>query len=228
MASANLSLEPVKETRKAARHSIRQNLRAQISSGELKPGTKLRQEKLAKEYGVSMGVIREAILDLQACGLIETIDNRGMFVTRWSAERLMESFDIREVLEGMAARLCCKKMTPHHATELRELAKRIFALKSESPQEAASLDRQFHHRIIEIAEHALLGTLTDHYRFTGKVMWTDGSGNQTYKGHLGIIEAIQANHPEEAEQRAREHVLIGRRNIERAIADGSFHLDWVV
>src|SRR3954468_10733826 len=82
------------------RHHIRENLQQMILSGERRPGSKLRQQELAELFGVAQGVVREALLELQAYGLVETIDNRGIFVSRLDKEKLLEAFDVRAVHEG--------------------------------------------------------------------------------------------------------------------------------
>ena len=85
---------PSTARRKVARHQIRVDLQQRILNGEWRPGSKLIQQQLAKEFGVSMGLVREALLELQAWGLVETHDNRGIFVRRWNVDRLLEAYDV--------------------------------------------------------------------------------------------------------------------------------------
>ena len=95
--------------RVVVRHEVRDGVQRLIVNGRQKPGSKLVQQKLAKQFGVAQGVIREALLELQVCGLVEAIDNRGMFVSPIDAQKLLDAFEIREVHEGLAARLCCTR-----------------------------------------------------------------------------------------------------------------------
>src|SRR3954468_5844451 len=88
------------------RHHVREKLQGMILSGERRPGSKLRQQELAEHFQVAQGVVREALLELQAYGLVETIDRRGMFVTQLDEGKLLEAFEVREMHEGLAARLC--------------------------------------------------------------------------------------------------------------------------
>src|SRR5262245_44250981 len=104
------SVRPLVSTRKLARHEVRRVLRQRILEGKCRAGTKLVQGQLAKDFGVSIGVVREALLELQAWGLVETKDNHGVTVRGWNLERLLESYDIREMLEGLSARLCCGRL----------------------------------------------------------------------------------------------------------------------
>src|SRR6476620_8739917 len=116
------------EDRVTRRHHVRENLQRMILTGERRPGTKLRQQELAKQFQVAQGVVREALLELQAYGLVEMIDRRGMFVTKLNKDKLLEAFEVREMQEALAARLCCERATRAQIRELVELAQRIYSL----------------------------------------------------------------------------------------------------
>jgi len=95
--------------RQVTRHQVREGLQDMILSGERLPGAKLVQQQLAKRFGVAQGVVREALLELQAYGLVQTVDNRGIFVSKLSFRTLLDSLEIREIHEGLAAHLCCER-----------------------------------------------------------------------------------------------------------------------
>src|SRR5688572_31394801 len=92
-----------------ARSRVREDVRRLILSGELRPGTRLTQQQLAKRFGVAQSVIRESLLELQFSGLVRSVDNLGIFVSDLDVDRLLEGYEVREVLEGLAARLCCER-----------------------------------------------------------------------------------------------------------------------
>lgn len=217
--------------RKVARHEVRRILRQRILSGECKVGSKLIQGQLAKDFGVSVGVIREALLELQAWGLVETHDNRGVFVSGWNVERLLECFDIREALEGLAARLCSGRLSQPAYVHLRELAEEVHQDSIQAKWDAASrLDREFHHQITEHSNNSTLLRLTQSYRFMNKMVTIGKPGNypdETRRSHLAILEAIYQNRPDEAERLAREHVARPRKLIAELAASGKFNLDWL-
>src|SRR5689334_9487446 len=89
------------------RRRIRDSIERHILSGRLKPGERLVQLDLAKEFGVAQSVIRESLLDLRLSGLVQSVNNSGMFVSDLNPHRLISAYQIREVFEGLAARLCC-------------------------------------------------------------------------------------------------------------------------
>ena len=89
---------------KNSRHRVSEEIEQMILAGTLRPGQKLLQQQLAKQFGVALGVLRESLLELKAIGLVDIIDNVGMFVAELDARRVLEAFEIREVHEGLAAR----------------------------------------------------------------------------------------------------------------------------
>src|SRR4029079_516466 len=103
------------------------DLQRMILSGERQPGSKLRQQELAEQFSVAQGVVREALLELRAYGLVESIDRRGVFVSKLDKEKLLESFEVREVHEALAVRRCCERVTRVQVRELMDLAEEIYA-----------------------------------------------------------------------------------------------------
>src|ERR1700694_5843301 len=82
------------------------SVRAGILSGELEPGEAVREEALAEYFEVSRTPVREALLRLQAEGLLETGGSRGgLLVTEVSMQEALETYVVREALEGLVARL---------------------------------------------------------------------------------------------------------------------------
>src|SRR6201986_4630403 len=100
-----------------------------IVSGELEPGTVLRQEQLSEQFNVSRTPIREALRRLAALGLVSFVPNRGVRVRTISREELHEAFMVRAELEALATEVAAAKMTPEDLPELRE-AEQHFAKMS--------------------------------------------------------------------------------------------------
>src|SRR5689334_19675204 len=80
-------------------------VRREIATGELPPGARLLELELASRFGVPRSRIRAAFVALEQLGLIERIPNHGATVTRLNATQVLELYDIREVLDGLAVRL---------------------------------------------------------------------------------------------------------------------------
>lgn len=207
---------------------VRDSLQTMILEGKQKPGMKLVQPRLAKQFGVAQGVVREALLELQSVGLVESIDNRGMFVSGMNVEKLLESYDVREVHEGLVARLCCDQITRAQIQRLRILSEEVFAL-GEAGQfdEMGVLDRKWHQKLLDIAHNSMLKRLADNYRVLGKVVRANRDPQTVRDEHMAILEAIERGDSQQAEERMRQHIHAGRLAIEKQVADGSFVPHWV-
>src|SRR5687768_16094186 len=146
------------------RHQIREDLLRTILSGERRPKSRLHQQQLADHFGVATGLVREALLELQAYGLVEAVDNRGIFVSALDKDRLLEAFDIRALHEGLAARLCCTRASRSQIRELVKLAERIYTIGCEGRlDDMSSSDRVLHSRLIHLSGHRMLIRLADNY-----------------------------------------------------------------
>jgi len=210
------------------RHRIRERLQDSILSGARPAGSKLVQMQLAEEFGVAQGVVREALLELQSCGLVETIDNRGVFVAELSAERLIEAYHVREMHEGLAARLCCDRVTRGQVRELLALAVAACELgRSGRLDEMGLADRQLHSRLIQLSGNSMLMRLAENYWVLGKVVRASRDPEAVFEEHAAILKAIEDGRAEDAERLTREHVRAGREAIARQIAEGRFRPLWV-
>ena len=212
-----------------ARSRVREDVRRLILSGELRPGTRLTQQQLAKRFGVAQSVVRESLLELQFSGLVESVDNLGIFVSDLDTDMLLQAYEVREVLEGMAARLCCERASRTDVKQLAEQAERIYQLgMDEKVVERGALVRDFHHRIILISRNVILARLTEAYHVLGMIVHTSRTHPEIRDEHLGIVKAIEENRPDDAEHLARQHVVGVRQAIQKQITEGRFVPRWVV
>lgn len=219
---------PRKKARKLARHPLRETLIRMITSGEFRPGEKLAQTRLARRFRVSMGVMREALLDLQVYGLVETHDNRGFFVRRFDGETILELYDLREMLEGLVARKACGRITPAQLQELRQVIDSMCEAETAGEHaRRAELDRHFHDRLCQISGSATLLSLVRQCSLFGKSIYTETSVEHIREMHDGLLNAIAANQPADAELRAREHVRDGRGTVVDHIQNGGHGLYWL-
>jgi DNA-binding GntR family transcriptional regulator len=102
-----------------------ESLRGEIILGGLVPGQYLRLEEIAERYDVSTMPVREALRDLEAEGLVTIFPHRGAVVTELSADDLEDIYEVRAVLEAMAARLAVPRMTGVTLDEIEQLADQI-------------------------------------------------------------------------------------------------------
>lgn len=118
-------------------------LRAQILGGKYRPGERLNESQIAREFNVSRIPVREALSQLQEQGLVMNQERRGMFVVQLSADEVQQINSLRLLIEAEAMRLARARMTPEILTELTDLVEQMEAW--DGPLiEAAALDRTFH------------------------------------------------------------------------------------
>jgi len=212
-----------------ARHQVREEIQRRILSGETQPGERLTQQSLAKELGVAQGTVRESLLELQWLGLVESIDRLGVFVGKLDAARLSEAYQVREFLEGLAVRLACDNVSRADIADLRRQAEHVWQLAQEEKyDEMGAADRTFHLKIINLSRNKILVRLTEGYRALGMAVRASRDPRIIHEEHLRIVDAIEANNPDEAEKLARAHVRDARLNIEQQAARNEFTAKWVI
>ena len=212
-----------------ARHHVREEIQRRILSGESQPGERLTQQSLAKELGVAQGTVRESLLELQWLGLVESVDRLGVFVGQLDAARLCEAYQVREFLEGLAARLACNHSGRADISLLHKMADHVWQLSTENKEEEmGAADRAFHLQIMNLSRNKILVRLAEGYRVLGMAVRASRDPRIVYEEHQRIVEAIDHNFPDEAERLARLHVEGARRMIEQQAAKHEFTPKWVV
>ncbi|WP_100657342.1 GntR family transcriptional regulator [Alteromonas flava] len=196
-------------------------LRKDIVEGVIAAGCKLSEAELAATYQVSRAVVREAINRLASCHLIERKANVGARVVSLSVEGLIELYQVRESLEGMAARLAARNMTENEVEELQGLLdKHATSVKDGQSyyQEAGDVD--FHYRIVQGSKNQQLIQMLVNGIYHLVRMYRVQLGmagprvSTAFTEHQQIVNAIQHRDEELAEMLMRRHILYSRNNIE--------------
>jgi len=138
-----------------------QDLRDAIVSGRYRPGDRLNESRIAREFGISRIPVREALMQLQEHGLVMNHERRGMFVTRLSEEDVQRINSLRVVLESEALKLCRLRMTKKDAGRLTEIMTRMEAWTERTELDAAALDLEFHRALWEAAGNPYLTKVLD-------------------------------------------------------------------
>jgi DNA-binding GntR family transcriptional regulator len=213
---------------RVARHQVRDEIKRRILSGECKAGERLSQQSLARELGVAQGTVRESLMELHWLGLVESVDHLGVFVGNLDASRICQAYQIREVLEGLASRLCCGNAGRSDIVELRAMADQVYELSKQGKEvEMGKLDRDFHIRIILLSRNGILVRLAETYRALGMTVRASRMPKVIHEEHHKIVDAIERNLPDEAERLARQHVAEAGHMIESDARQGKFIPKWV-
>jgi len=211
------------------RRHVRDEIQRRILSGESLPGERLPQQSLARKLGVGQGTVRESLLELEWLGLVDSIDGLGIFVGTLDASRLIDAYEVREYLEGLAARRACGRVSKSDITALRNIASEILALSSQGKvEEMGAADRAFHLQIVNLSRNKMLMRLAEGYHVLGMAVRASRDPKVVHEEHFGIVEAIDQNLPDEAEKLARQHVAEARCMIEQLNEKNRFTPNWVM
>lgn len=199
---------------------VAEQIHRMIRSGELEPGSVLRQRTLAERFGVSPTPVREALRRLEAEGYVVTELHRGATVVRTERARLGENFLIRGELEALAARMATPCMTAEDFAELEELNERIRTCAPRDPA-ITDLNRRFHFRLYESARSPILTALVS-------LLWRSLDGGpqpfrplqESVSQHERILDALRRGDSESAAARTRDHIMNAYELAERHLAEG--------
>ena len=189
-----------------------QHLRDAILSNALKRGDRLIETSIAEQMHTSRTPVREALSRLQSEGLVEYVPRKGIVVTGISCEDAVEIYDIREVLDGLAVRLACKRFQPKEITVLKELIDAMEnAIERESFQEIILLHNEFNEKILSVAKSKVLThmsrNLTDYLAsFRAITLKRSNRPMEAVAEHREIVAAIEKGLVDEGEALARRHV----------------------
>jgi len=186
-----------------------------IISGDLEQGSKITEDGLAKQYGISRGPLREAIRRLEAIRLLVRIPHAGMRVVTLTTEIMEEIYIVREALEGMSARLAAERMSDEDIASLSELLDKHQDSIDKSKgkqyfQSEGNLD--FHYRIAKASHNQWLIDLLGSELYQLLRMARQRSGqtperpSKAIQEHRRIVEAIQMGDGELAEILMRRHI----------------------
>jgi DNA-binding GntR family transcriptional regulator len=199
------------------REQIHAQLRSAILNAEYAPGTPLVEAELAARLGASRTPVREALQRLETEGLLERRGQRGIVVREFKAEDVTCIFEIRELLESLAARRACRRISPPVLAELRSIVGHMRAALDD-PNEMERLDTAFHDRILATADGARLRRMLSELR-EEIVTWrflslsTRERRVATVAEHAGVLLAFEAGDEELVARTVAEHIANARVSV---------------
>jgi DNA-binding GntR family transcriptional regulator len=192
------------------RDQVVEVLREAIIGGELQPGERVVESRIAKELGISQAPVREALALLERQGLVVKVHNRGTFVSRLHGRELRELFTLRAVLDAFSARLAAERATDKDIKALRGLLVRMRT--AETSGDVAKLTDahlQLHEAIYRMSGHELLTDIFAqiHPRMALALTFAENlfssEGHET-DCHEPLVEALAKHDVNGAERIARE------------------------
>lgn len=207
-------------------------IKKMILDRKLMPGEKIPQEKLARELGISRTPLVSAIKFLEHEKLVESKPRRGYYVRLFSKQEMVAIFELREVLEGLAAKRAAANITEKEIQILHGFF-RTFAESDDITdfKGYAKEDRRFHSFITDIGAKEFLKSILQTFNIiTASYQYLSPEGlvrppNDTIKEHLAVIHAIGERDSNAAEELMRRHlkntIIHLRQDIEKEKQGGT-------
>lgn len=180
-------------------------LKENIQFLEMKPGTKIVESDLAKEFGVSRTPVREALKRLEEERFIDIYPQRGTYVSKIDFTVVKEMAYMRHILETDVLRDLCEKKIPVRRAVEENLLMMELALKNSDYESYIKQDALFHRTLFEVGGHAVLwdtiaGFLAHYTRILVLDMMLPDNLAASYQSHVKITESIEMGNQEELDR----------------------------
>lgn len=204
-------------------------IRSLIVSGSLLPGQKVIVRSLSEKLALSATPIKAALAALERDGFLIAIPHRGYFVPEVNVHDMREIYELREVLDGIAARNAAS--LPDPAQFVRETLQPLYtrlekSLEADSSVNYSDADLEFHRAIWTASGNSRLARVTDN--FVGQLRVGSGSSSQlpgrisvAMEEHRSIMAAVAAGDIARAERESREHVRRAADALEKSVTQRS-------
>ncbi|MGC9183230.1 GntR family transcriptional regulator [Caldisphaera sp.] len=184
-------------------------LKKDILNRRFEPKDKLSETALAKIYNVSRTPIREALHKLEKEGLVVKLSD-GYHVNFLTKEQILKLFEVRSILEGLAAEKAALNRDPELLKKLREAAEKFRKISKNDPLAAAIANSAFHDIVADLSGNEYLRDILKDIRNKLAIVRVDlfASANrveQEIEEHWKIYQAIEKGDPQEAKKAALEH-----------------------
>ena len=191
---------------------VRDAILAEIASGAFAPGDRIIQEQLAQALGVSRQPVQQALVLLRNQGVLQDAPGRGLLVAQLDADHVQHMYEMRAVIEGLAARRAAELSAERAAKSgpaLIDGGRRAVAAGSVVKMIAA--DMRFHEFIYGLSGNPLIApALETHLTYTqrvmGQVLISDDKPRDIWDQHAAILKAIAKGDGERAEALVRSHL----------------------
>ena len=224
MAIEDVSNTPLAEIRRRPlRHTVRTRIEEAIVQGMFKGGEKLNEAELSRALGVSRGLVREALRELETSGVLVSVPYRGTFVKEWTPRSVWELYTLRANLEEFAIELAVERATDSDIDELAGLVDDMRqAARANDAAELVEIDLQFHERLHEMTGHRLLvqqlqslSGQTRVFIIATKAYYSPfASLEEAAASHDPILHALRARDAGLAREAIHEHIRqVGERYV---------------
>lgn len=205
------------------REIVYEELKMQILTGKIVPGTRMMEVELAEDMGVSRTPIREAIRKLEKEGLITIEPRRGAYASQISVKDMVDILEVRQDMEGLAAFFAASRMNEEQMKELKKESDSYnLAVAEGNTENMIAHDTKFHRIIVESCNNSILTHMVEQLqelvlRFRYIYYGEFRRAEKMPEEHRQILEAIRDGRAEDARAAADIHI---DRLKEMVVQDG--------
>jgi DNA-binding GntR family transcriptional regulator len=189
---------------------VKDQILTRILEGELSPGSRIVETRIARELGTSQGPVREALRDLATLGLVDLQPYRGARVRKPTTQELQEAMTVRAELEAVAATEASATMTEESLGELRRLVAEMCELAAAGVVPAyVRKNTEFHRTVMRASGNRTLERLWELLEPFARTYITAAasgvSAERSYRSHIGIVDALASGDARRAADAMRLH-----------------------
>jgi len=198
--------------KKKLKDAVFTSLQNAIICGDLKPGDRIVETKVAADMGVSQATVREALKDLEHFGMIEKKAHQGTYVKLIDKKDLKDAYDARTILEIYTAEMAAKNISQAQLKILREYLESMTKAAEDGDVSAYSdYNVRFHEAIVISCGNKIVLKL---WHIANASLWTLASTNASKYSlkslaarHIAILRALENRDPDEARTAIQEHLV---------------------
>lgn len=211
-----------KVRQKSLREVARDSIREAILKGNLRPGERIVESRVAKSMGVSQAPVREAIRELEQAGLVVSYPNRGAFVRELSPKDIGEIYSLRAVLERFAVEQAMQSFKASDFEHLERLVDEMIRHAEAGDTESfVESDYSFHAYICRKSGHGLLyktweGISPWNWTFVTALL-DERPTVELAKRHVALVEALRSSSPAAAGDVMYRHISDLTAEVVRAL-----------
>lgn len=200
-----------RKPRENAREFALRVLRVNIASLDLAPGSRVSESELASRIGLSRTPVREALIELAGCGIVEIVPRNGVFIAKIDYDSIEECRFLRTALEVQAVQDACDLATPEFLEEMNDTVHiQAMYLENNNTKMQMRMDNKFHRLIFTLCgrllSYRLMRNMAVHFDRVRRLSLEVGKNVRIIEDHQLIHDAVKARDKEWARQAMTRHL----------------------
>ncbi len=204
------------------RERVTDSLREAIIKGSIKPGERLSELPLARKFGASRTPVREAFRQLCTEGFLRIVSHRGAVVSPLTDKDIKEFYEIKSILEGLAARKACERLTEKDIRRMEEINDEIEILHQNGNWKSVfKLHNEFHDIFLRSCGndrlYHIIHNLVQQFQCLRIALALTGKMEGSIAQHREIVKAFRENDPDRIEALVKENAVYGGKILMKEV-----------